>query len=91
MNFESHWIGVKGIQSLTEAKAWLEKSVASAVEIFTNMSEEEFNSPLPEGPVMGGESKQSVVIGIIDHTAHHRGALTVYARLLGKEPQMPYA
>jgi len=32
-----------------------------------------------------------VVIGAIsDHTAHHRGALTVYARLLGKEPKMPY-
>lgn len=24
------------------------------------------------------------------HTAHHRGALTVYARALGKTPAMPY-
>ncbi len=24
------------------------------------------------------------------HTAHHRGALAVYARLLGKVPAMPY-
>jgi uncharacterized damage-inducible protein DinB len=27
---------------------------------------------------------------LIRHTAHHRGALTVYARLLGKTPLMPY-
>jgi uncharacterized damage-inducible protein DinB len=25
-----------------------------------------------------------------DHTAHHRGALSVYTRLLGKVPPMPY-
>jgi hypothetical protein len=29
--------------------------------------------------------------GSTDHTAHHRGALTVYSRLLGKVPKMPYA
>jgi uncharacterized damage-inducible protein DinB len=28
---------------------------------------------------------------ITDHTAHHRGALTVYARLAGAVPPMPYA
>jgi uncharacterized damage-inducible protein DinB len=27
---------------------------------------------------------------ITDHTAHHRGALTVYARLNGIVPPMPY-
>jgi uncharacterized damage-inducible protein DinB len=26
----------------------------------------------------------------VEHTAHHRGALTVYSRLLGKVPPMPY-
>ena len=33
----------------------------------------------------------SVVGGIADHTAHHRGALAVYARLIGKVPLMPYS
>ena len=33
----------------------------------------------------------AVINGITDHSAHHRGALAVYARLLGKEPAMPYA
>jgi uncharacterized damage-inducible protein DinB len=27
---------------------------------------------------------------ITDHTAHHRGALTVYARTQGIVPPMPY-
>jgi hypothetical protein len=33
----------------------------------------------------------AVVSGIVDHTAHHRGSLAVYARLIGKEPLMPYS
>jgi uncharacterized damage-inducible protein DinB len=39
---------------------------------------------------MGGEPISSIVGAISDHTAHHRGALTVYSRLLGKTPLMPY-
>jgi uncharacterized damage-inducible protein DinB len=27
---------------------------------------------------------------MVEHTAHHRGALTVYSRKLGKVPPMPY-
>ena len=40
---------------------------------------------------MGGVPRAAILSGITDHTAHHRGALTVYARLLGKTPPMPYA
>ncbi len=32
-----------------------------------------------------------MISAITDHTSHHRGALSVYARLLGKVPAMPYA
>jgi uncharacterized damage-inducible protein DinB len=39
---------------------------------------------------MGGQAMSGVVWGMIEHTAHHRGALTVYSRLLGKVPPMPY-
>jgi uncharacterized damage-inducible protein DinB len=39
---------------------------------------------------MGGLPRHSVVSALMDHTAHHRGALTVYARLLGKVSPMPY-
>ncbi|RXE95553.1 DinB family protein [Pseudoalteromonas phenolica] len=27
---------------------------------------------------------------MLDHTAHHRGALAQYARLLGHSPKIPY-
>ena len=34
--------------------------------------------------------KGAAAQGLVDHTAHHRGALAVYARLVGKTPSMPY-
>jgi uncharacterized damage-inducible protein DinB len=39
---------------------------------------------------MGGEPRISILFGILEHTAHHRGALSVYTRLCGKVPLMPY-
>jgi uncharacterized damage-inducible protein DinB len=38
-------------------------------------------APLPDGTVLGGMPRIGIVREIVDHTAHHRGALTVYARL----------
>ena len=90
MDFEGHWKDILGIGSLTEAKERVEKSFARAIEIIGQKSEEELKAPIAEGPIMGGEPRWSIVGGIVDHTAHHRGALTVYARLNGKTPQMPY-
>jgi uncharacterized damage-inducible protein DinB len=40
--------------------------------------------------VMGGAPRYAVISAIEDHTAHHRGALTVYSRLRGHVPTMPY-
>ena len=90
MDFENHWNEVLPLKSLTNARQWFTKAIDQAISRFENMTEEELSSPLPDGPVMGGKPKYSVISGISDHTAHHRGALTVYARLLGKQPQMPY-
>lgn len=52
--------------------------------------EADLHTPMPKGPIMGGAPKLAVVNGIVDHTAHHRGSLAVYCRLLGKVPPMPY-
>ena len=35
---------------------------------------------------MAGAPRSSIVDGLADHTAHHRGSLAVYARLRGKVP-----
>ena len=50
----------------------------------------DLSKPLPPGPVMGGLPMSEVVWAMIEHTAHHRGALTVYSRMLNKVPVMPY-
>ena len=91
LNFESHWEEVGKVKTLHEARSWFSKAIEDAISTIQDMSEDELSSLLPEGEVMGKEPKYKVVPAIAEHTAHHRGALTVYSRLLGKEPKMPYA
>ena len=81
---------VRAVTSLEEARGWFASSVERAIETLSSKSVEELTAPLPEGPVMGGEPRTAIVAAIADHTTHHRGALTVYARLRGKTPAMPY-
>ena len=90
MDFEKHWDIVNQASSLEDARAKVATAFENAISTIAAMSEEELLSPLPEGLVMGGRPKYSAILGIVDHCAHHRGALTVYARLQGKTPAMPY-
>jgi len=39
---------------------------------------------------MAGEPRAAIIAAIAEHTAHHRGSLAVYARLLGYVPPIPY-
>lgn len=90
MNFEELDRAARKVSSLTEARAWLDRSVANAVATIRSKSAEVLAEPLPEGPVMGGMPRYEIVDAMADHTAHHRGALTVYARMRGRTPAMPY-
>ena len=90
MDFETHERKVRGVTSLSDARIWLAKSVETARAVIESKTDEEWAHPLPEGPVMGGQPRAAVFGAITDHTAHHRGALTVYVRLRGKVPPMPY-
>lgn len=90
MNFEAHWEETKGVTSLADARRWFARSMENAVKVIETLSEEQLLASLPEGPVMGGKPKLAIVGAIVDHTAHHRGALTVYSRLRGRTPAMPY-
>ena len=76
--------------SLTQARAWMDRAVAAAIATIESKSMADMLQPLPEGPVMGGQPRAAIIGAITDHTAHHRGALTVYARMLGLKPLMPY-
>jgi uncharacterized damage-inducible protein DinB len=81
---------VNAVTSLAEARKWMDKAYAAAVEFIGSRGPEALAKPLPPGPVMGGAPVSDIVWAMIEHTAHHRGALTVYSRLLGKVPVMPY-
>jgi uncharacterized damage-inducible protein DinB len=90
LNFEELTKEVQAVKSLSAARQMLEKAYANAIGYFGARTAEEMARPLPPGPIMGGQPISAAVWGMIEHTAHHRGALTVYSRLLGKVPPMPY-
>lgn len=92
--FSMDWEGmdreVRAVQSLAEARRWLERAFAAGRSAIAAHEPSEWESELPPGPIMGGAPRFAILGAIRDHTAHHRGALTVYARLRGKVPPMPY-
>ena len=90
MDFEAQIAAVMKVTSLASARAWLAKAIANAKAVIGSKSDAELMAPLPQGPIMGGLPTIAIIGAINDHTAHHRGALTVYARLCGKVPPMPY-
>ena len=90
MDFESHMKLISGVSTIAEARAWFEKAVANAKAVIGAKSDAELMTPMPPGPIMGGEPAMAIIGAMVDHTAHHRGALTVYARVKGKVPPMPY-
>lgn len=90
MDFERQDSEVRAVTSIKAAREWMDKAFKNAAKTIDAHSEAEWDAPLPEGPIMGGHRRFFIFGAIRDHTAHHRGALTVYARLLGKVPPMPY-
>ena len=90
MDFEEHFKLVLAINSLAEAQAWCDRSFETALKTIEGKSEEELQVLTPADSIMGESPIFAVLAGIVDHTAHHRGALSVYIRLAGKVPVMPY-
>jgi uncharacterized damage-inducible protein DinB len=90
LDFEGLDKAVRAVTSLTTARLWWEQACATAKATIDTHSDEEWMAPLAPGPIMGGLPKFTIFGALTDHSAHHRGALTVYSRLLGKVPPMPY-
>jgi uncharacterized damage-inducible protein DinB len=90
LDFEKHAKSLESVTSLAAARQALETAYAKAIGFFRSHSPEDLARPLPPGPVMGGQPISDIVWAMVEHTAHHRGALTVYSRELGKVPPMPY-
>lgn len=89
VDFDKHEKQTRAFTSLKAAREQFDKSIAAAIAKFESTSLAEFQKEIAPG-LLGGAPRLSIVSGIVDHTAHHRGALTIYARLLGKTPAMPY-
>ena len=90
MDFEAHLAATGKVESLAAAREWLDRAFATASQDIAGRSADELTAALPEGPIMGGAPRFAILSAIQDHTAHHRGVLTVYSRLRGYTPAMPY-
>jgi uncharacterized damage-inducible protein DinB len=90
LDFEKHAKALEAMTSLAAARQMLTAAYANAIQFLRARSAEDLAQPLPPGPVMGGQPISDIVWAMVEHTAHHRGALTVYSREIGKVPPMPY-
>jgi uncharacterized damage-inducible protein DinB len=90
LDFDKHAKALDAVVSLATARRMLSAAYANAIHFLRSSSAEDLARPLPPGPVMGGQPISDIVWAMVEHTAHHRGALTVYSRQLGKVPPMPY-
>ena len=90
MDFEAMTAETNTYDSLAAAREWLAKAFAAATATLGTKSDAELMEILPPGPIMGGALRMGILGAITDHTAHRRGALTVYARLNEIVPPMPY-
>lgn len=90
LDFERMDKEVRGTTSLKAAREWFERACQAASAGIESHSDEDWFAQLPPGPIMGGMPRLAILGALTDHSAHHRGALTVYTRLLGKTPPMPY-
>ena len=90
LDFEKLSKALNAVNSLSAARQMLASAYSRAVQFVRSASPEDLARPLPAGPVMGGQPVSDIVWAMVEHTAHHRGALTVYSRMLGEVPPMPY-
>lgn len=91
MDFEAAMERAKVTRTLGEARAMLDRAFSHAIAVIGAASDATLLEAIPDDPILDGAPRMAVVNAIVDHTAHHRGSLAVYARLLGKVPPMPYA
>ena len=91
LDFAAHQTAIREVQSLERAFTWLARSVDQASETLANKTQQQMMEPIAQGPVLAGEPRAAIIAAISEHTAHHRGSLAVYARLLGYAPPMPYS
>lgn len=91
MNFGDFEARIRKCTSLQEALDALNVSYDRAEQTVKDKPESVWMETFPkDAAIMPGLPKVAIISSIADHTAHHRGSLAVYARLMDKVPPMPY-
>ena len=90
MDFESEAVEMMKPVTLEQAREELNRSFRELFERVGPLSHEEVSAPMAPNPILGECPKFVALNANGDHIAHHRGALTVYLRLLGMTPKMVY-
>jgi len=91
LDFEAMFARIHEAPTLADANAWMERAFAAAVKAVRSATNEELHAPIADERMMKGMPRSGIVNGIVDHTAHHRGSLAVYLRVMGRRPTMPYS
>ncbi len=91
LDFEAHIAKARAVESLEKAQAWLDNAFNGAIEAVSAASAADLDEPIADTRILAGAPKSAVINEIVDHSAHHRGSLAVYARLLSKAPPMLYS
>jgi hypothetical protein len=91
MDFPAHEAAARRVTTLAEALRLFNANYDAAIARIERTTLAELHVPIAAGPIMGGSPRIAMFEMMADHTAHHRGALTVYARLLGLSSPLPYA
>jgi len=89
-DFDAMIAETNAVASLADARERLAAAWVRLRERVAAMSSDALAEPMAENPILQRRPRYHAIEGIVDHTAHHRGSLAVFARLLGKEPPMPY-
>lgn len=91
MDFDAMHKRIQGVETLDDARAWLVRAHDRLLAFVEKSTPESLAVCLPENdPIMAGAPRAALLSAIVEHTAHHRGYLAVYARLVGQVPPMPY-
>ena len=90
MDFEKLEAQLREPVTFEAATAELDAAFADFIALLAPMSEADLMAPMVENPIFGPAPKVTAITAGSDHMAHHRGALSVYQRLLGITPVMVY-
>lgn len=91
LDFTAHETAARNVVHLDVAIKLFSDNYSLAITAIERLSMDELHIPIPPGPIMGGAPRLAIISAMADHTAHHRGSLATYGRLLGLTPSMPYA